>query len=208
MNDTVLEQTKDPVSYELRNAFYSSSTNEVIDCEFNHPSFGWIPFTAHANDPEPHSRDIYDQLITGNSCPISPYTPPPITYLQDQAWENIKGERVRRMNTGGIKVIIDGVSKWFHSDEASRIQYIGLVNQHIGPVSIGDSIPPDIKWKTMDGSFVNMTSSIAQALISSTVISDQAVFLVAEKHKAEMMKLANPLDYDFSAGWPIAFWER
>ena len=201
MNDTVLEQTKDPVSYELRNAFYSSSTNEVIDCEFNHPSFGWIPFTAHANDPEPHCRDIYDQLITGNSCPISPYTPPPIANLQNQAWENIKGERVRRMNTGGIKVMIDGVSKWFHSDEASRIQYIGLVN-------IGANFPPDIKWKTMDGSFVNMTLSIAQTLIVTTTISDQAVFSAAEKHKAEMMKLANPLDYDFSAGWPIAFWER
>lgn len=201
MNDTVLEQTKDPVSYELRNAFYSSSTNEVIDCEFNHPSFGWIPFTAHVNDPELHGRDIYDQLITGNSCPISPYTPLPITSLQDQAWENIKCERVRRMNTGGLKVMIDGVSKWFHSDEASRIQYIGLVN-------IGANFPPDIDWKTMDGSFVNMTLSIAQTLIGTTAISDHAVFSAAEKHKAEMMKLANPLDYDFSAGWPIAFWER
>ena len=200
MNDTVLEQTKDPVSYELRNAFYSSSTNEVIDCEFNHPSFGWIPFTARANDPEPHCRDIYDQLITGNSCPISPYTPPPIANLQNQAWENIKGERVRRMNTGGLKVMIDGVSKWFHSDEASRIQYIGLVN-------IGANFPQDIEWKTMDGSFVNMTLSIAQTLIGTTAISDQAVFSAAEKHKAEMMKLANPLDYDFSAGWPITFWE-
>ena len=86
-------------------------------------------------------------------------------------------------------------------DEASRIQYIGLVN-------IGANFPPDIEWKTMDGSFVNMTLSIAQTLIGTTAISDNAVFSAAEKHKAEMMKLANPLDYDFSAGWPIAFWER
>lgn len=189
------------ITYELRSASYPSISPDFIDCEFNHPVYGWIPFTARKDDTEQHSREIYDALAAGQAGAIAPYTPPPITYLQDQVWENIKGERVRRINTGGLKVMINGVSKWFHSDEASRIQYIGLVN-------IGANFPPDIEWKTMDGSFVNMTLSIAQTLIGTTAISDQAVFSAAEKHKTEMMKLANPLDYDFSAGWPIAFWER
>jgi len=30
-----------------------------IDCEIEHPVFGWIPFTADANDVEPHGRAIH-----------------------------------------------------------------------------------------------------------------------------------------------------
>lgn len=30
-----------------------------IDLEWNHPSLGWIPFTASPDDPETHGREIY-----------------------------------------------------------------------------------------------------------------------------------------------------
>lgn len=31
----------------------------AIDVEWNHPQFGWIPFTAESNGTEQYSRDIY-----------------------------------------------------------------------------------------------------------------------------------------------------
>jgi hypothetical protein len=36
--------------------------NGTIDCEINHPDFGWIPFTASPDDPEPHGREIFEAL--------------------------------------------------------------------------------------------------------------------------------------------------
>lgn len=30
-----------------------------IDCEIEHPVFGWIPFTASADDVEEHGRAIF-----------------------------------------------------------------------------------------------------------------------------------------------------
>lgn len=30
-----------------------------IDCEIDHPVYGWIPFTAAANDVEEHGRIIH-----------------------------------------------------------------------------------------------------------------------------------------------------
>jgi hypothetical protein len=33
--------------------------NGYIDCEINHPKFGWIPFTARPDDVELHGREIY-----------------------------------------------------------------------------------------------------------------------------------------------------
>ena len=43
-----------------RNAAYNAIG--TIDCEIEHPNFGWIPFTADPNDVEPHGREIFDLL--------------------------------------------------------------------------------------------------------------------------------------------------
>lgn len=32
---------------------------DVIDCEINHPVYGWVPFTASPEDPEQHGRDLF-----------------------------------------------------------------------------------------------------------------------------------------------------
>ena len=42
---------------EIRNAV--KLDDDRIDCEINHPVYGWIPFTADANDAEPHGREIH-----------------------------------------------------------------------------------------------------------------------------------------------------
>jgi hypothetical protein len=34
--------------------------NGTIDCDFEHPKYGWIPFTADPNDVEEHGRAIYE----------------------------------------------------------------------------------------------------------------------------------------------------
>jgi hypothetical protein len=38
-------------------------TDGRVDCEIEHPVFGWIPFTASPNDPEYHGRVIYGHLV-------------------------------------------------------------------------------------------------------------------------------------------------
>jgi hypothetical protein len=42
---------------EIRNAVRLSPSR--IDCEIEHPVFGWVPFTASENDPEEVGRTIY-----------------------------------------------------------------------------------------------------------------------------------------------------
>ena len=44
---------------EIRNAFYLY--NGDIDCEINHPDFGWIPFTASETDVEKIGRDVFNE---------------------------------------------------------------------------------------------------------------------------------------------------
>jgi len=48
-----------------------------IDLEIEHPTLGWIPFTASPDDTEPHGRDLYARAVAGTLGPIAPYVPPP-----------------------------------------------------------------------------------------------------------------------------------
>lgn len=116
-----------------------------------------------------------------------------------QVWEAIKAKR-DQCNAGGVKVKVGAVNKWFHSDDASRIQQMGLV-------MMGAGIPADLQWKTMDGSFVTMTQAVAGAVFAAAAASDQAVFAVAEGHRVAMEASADPAAYDFSAGWPKIYGE-
>lgn len=43
-----------------------------INCEIEHPVYGWIPFTADAADPEQHGRDIHAAALATNPPPAPP----------------------------------------------------------------------------------------------------------------------------------------
>ena len=44
-----------------------------IDCEINHPEFGWIPFTAYRDDVHQHCSDMWSvlDLMRGTLAPPS-----------------------------------------------------------------------------------------------------------------------------------------
>lgn len=123
-------------------------------------------------------------------------TPPDVLNPKDTKWQSIKAERDRRKSQGGVKV----GTKWFHSDDGSRIQQIGLV-------MMGAGIPANTQWKTMDGSFVTMTQTLAGQIFQASAANDMAIFAAAEAHKAAMEASADPASYNFSTGWPKAFGE-
>lgn len=133
-----------------------------------------------------------EQLWTIEKIPALPE--PTRDELIAGAWLRIKVERDRRTDQGGYKV----GTKWFHSDQKSRSQQLGLV-------LLGASIPAVLQWKTMDGSFVTMTQTLAQQILAAGAASDQAIFAAAETHKAAMEASADPSAYDFSGGWPATF---
>lgn len=42
----------------------------TIDCEIEHPDYGWIPFTASPDDSEQHGRDLYAAILeSGDDIP-------------------------------------------------------------------------------------------------------------------------------------------
>lgn len=89
-------------------------------------------------------------------------------------------------------------TNWFHSDTFSRTQQIALF-------SLGANIPVGLQWKTMDGSFVEMTQQLAADIFAAGVASDTAVFAHAEALIAAINASPGVPTTDIYAGWPAGY---
>lgn len=175
--------------------FYSKSTNGFYDIAIHGNN---IPADAVEITAEEHAALIEGQsqgkrIVADDAGRPVLADPPKATAAE--LWERIKAERERR-KAGGVKI----GDKWFHSDDGSRIQQMGLV-------MMGASIPANLQWKTMDGTFITMTQTLASQVFQAVAANDQAIFAAAEGHRVAMEASADPAAYDYSTGWPKIYGE-
>lgn len=149
--------------------------------------------------------DMFD--VVNGRVVVVPKPAPTIAETKAAKWETIKAERDRR-KAGGFKV----GTLWFHSDADSRIQHLGLKEKARDLLAAAGSMTDNlsmlgqpVRWKTMDGSFANVTAQLAFDIVAAAGDLDARLFAVAETHRAAMEAAADPAAYDFSAGWPETF---
>lgn len=188
---------------------YAASTN------------GFYDSTIHATYPpdaieisiELRDALIQAQAIGGKIQPGQDGLPtasmPTVAEKRAVQWEAIKAERDRR-KAAGVKV----GDNWFHSDDGSRIQWIGLKDQARDVLAAGGTtstvlqrLGRNIMWKTMSGAFVPATVGLAFAVVEAVGDLDAAAFGAAEQHRAAMEASADPAAYDLSTGWPLVYGE-
>jgi hypothetical protein len=174
------------------------ATGQVIDgvqivLPLNAERLAELGITEVPDGPRPDDRFHY----VGEQLPDGTYEsiPKPRKDTDALVWSRIKSERDRR-KAGGVKV----GDKWFHSDDASRIQQMGLV-------MMGANLPAGLQWKTMDGSFITMTPSLAQQVFAAQAASDQAIFAHAEGLREALAASPDPAAFDYSTGWPAIYGE-
>ncbi|HDR1239104.1 DUF4376 domain-containing protein [Pasteurella multocida] len=109
---------------------------------------------------------------------------------QTEMWEKIKKKRYEN-GLGGV--YIARVGKWFQTGEEEKTKYLGLDK-------VIDSLG-EINWKCYDNSFIKMNRTLLNEIFLQMVVTENADHINAEKHRAEMLKSADPLNYDFSTGW-------
>lgn len=132
---------------------------------------------------------VYSPIQIPEAEPESPALTP------EQLWLRIRVKR-DAVKAGGVNV----GDKWFHTDDSSRIQHMALN-------MMGSSIPANLQWKTLDGTFVTMTQALAKQVFQAVATLDMIAFAKAEEHRAAMEASADPASYDFSAGWPQTYAE-
>lgn len=93
--------------------------NGWIDCEINHPDYGWIPFTCDANDTgalfdtaELHARMEADPLLL-------PYVAPTQEELDAQKAAEVRRERNRRLSQD-VDPIAGNALRWAALTDAQR----------------------------------------------------------------------------------------
>lgn len=150
-------------------------------------------FVKHGAIPEDTNSaflvEIRDQYVVETETYISE--------LKNIKWESIKEHRSALTVNGGYKAS----DKWFHSDPFSRSQQLGLV-------LLGDNIPTGLLWKTMDGSFVEMTPALAQGVFQAATSQDTSLFNYAEGMNHALQKLTSPESINtfvITEGWPETY---
>lgn len=124
---------------------------------------------------------------------------------------SVNFERSRRWR-GGFPLLISGVEKWFHSDEFSLTQHLGLKDRARDLLAAGgvmsDSIligGQPVVWSTMDGSTVTITAQIAVDLVHAAGVQQAAIFAASQAHIAAINASMDLTGYDPTAGWPAVF---
>jgi hypothetical protein len=159
----------------------TKQNNSIIRLSDN----AFIPLVSGNSD----NKEYLKWLAEGNS----PQPAESVIEIQSRLWEEIKILRDKK-KAQGVKV----GNYWFHSDDTSRIQHLGLV-------LLGSNIPANLLWKTMSGAFVEMTPTLAQQIFQQIAYSDTVIFTTAEQHKATMYALQDPTNYDYTVGWPQVY---
>jgi hypothetical protein len=142
-------------------------------------------------DPQP-PQDALDNpdhyyRTEQNEAPYVVWTKKSDEQIAAVRWTKIKAKRDDLTDNGGCLV----ATKWFHSDGKSKQQQIALT-------MLGASIPANLQWKTMDGTFATMTQTLASQLFGAQIAREQAIFVHAETLKAD-------LNADINAGWPARY---
>jgi len=109
-------------------------------------------------------------------------------------WEQAKATRDRLTSEGGCQA----AGKWFHSDDRSRTQQLGLV-------LLGANVPNGLQWRTMDGSYVTMTQTLAGQILAAAAAQETAIFVHGETLRAAIAASTEPETVDIASGWPATF---
>ncbi len=153
--------------------------------------------------------DVYENIVLcANSEQALPTKDELDTWIHEetkrQVWEKIKQMR-DAYKAGGVRV----GTNWFHSDDASRIQFLGLKDVARDILTGGGSEDTvlyadnsEVLWKTMTGEFVPMTVGLVIDIVTQIRTLEAKAFKRAEFHRYAMSLSANPELYDFSTGWP------
>lgn len=138
-----------------------------------------IPDPSRESDETHYNQEIME-------APYIISTPKSPEQLATLRWNKLKQIRDDLTKNGGC--LVD--TKWFHTDTDSKQQQMALT-------LLGANIPANLQWKTMDGTFVTMTQTLAAQVFAAQIAREQLIFATAEVKKLD--------DTPITEGWPARY---
>lgn len=129
-----------------KNAEFNDNTNNRINCEIDHPVYGWIPFTLDLNDTEStiDLNHLYEKIIADNN--IAAYIPPTEEELLREATDAAKAERKRLLETF-VDPVVSNPLRWADLTEEQQND-LKRYRQELLDITDQEGFPHDIIWPT------------------------------------------------------------
>lgn len=128
---------------EARNASFIDAVG-TIDCEINHPEFGWIPYTISDLDTDTTIDNAAVKALLGSD--VAAYVPPTQDELDAQAATQIRSQRDYLLETE-VDPIVSNPLRWADmttEQQSTWSQYrADLLN-----ITDQAGFPHDIVWPT------------------------------------------------------------
>lgn len=79
----------------------------TIDCEYEHPVYGWIQFTADPDDTEEFGRSLYAKAVSGELGGVAAYVSPVLSL--DEQTSKVHAQRLAayRLESDPLKIEAD-----------------------------------------------------------------------------------------------------
>lgn len=129
---------------EYRNARYV--TEEWIDCEINHPEFGWIPYTLNPDDTDMTIDNNVLLAAMASAGDVAAYVPPTQAELNEAAAQTIRAERDMKLSTE-VDPIAGNALRWAALDDAAQASWAAY-RQALLDVPQQAGFPHDVTWPT------------------------------------------------------------
>jgi hypothetical protein len=120
--------------------------NGQIDCEINHPDFGWIPFTCDQNDSTPlFDVAVLHEEMNNDSATLA-YVPPTVAeILYEQTLE-------ARLERNQLLLTVDAVAmnplRWPELSQENQDD-IAVYRQELLDITDQAGFPTNITWPTV-----------------------------------------------------------
>ena len=124
-----------------RNAKYIDSTR--IDCEIEHPEFGWIPYTLDPADTDMtiDNNDLLSAMASVGD--VAAYVPPTQAELTEALAQSVRSERDQRLLA--VDAIAGNALRWAALSEASQSEW-ATYRQALLDVPQQSGFPDNITW--------------------------------------------------------------
>jgi len=121
-----------------RNPTYNSSG--FVDCEIDHPVYGWIPFTASPEDVEQSGKLLFSEIIASGN--IKKYLPPP-AYIPTE--NDVRQERDVLLSKSDWTQLPDAQAALSSTQKLDWLKY----RQALRDVPQQLNFPSNVTWPVM-----------------------------------------------------------
>ena len=129
-----------------RNAFYVNAAETIVDCEIEHPSYGWIPYSCNPDDGDETGDNDYLLAQFAAKGDVAAYVAPTQAELDAAAASGVRQDRADKL-VAEVDPLAGNSLRW--ADLTSEQQQdVSDYRQSLLDITEQGGFPHNVTWPT------------------------------------------------------------